>query len=115
MLEVVNSTATIINPEVTTAVSGLFTLAFQTILLLLVAGITWGVRLGLQTIKNSLIRSFVRRAVAWAQQRLVGNEEKQKWVAAQIHKKFPRLDREDVETFIEEAVLNLKKGLSAGN
>lgn len=115
MLNVITSSTTIINPEVTQAVGSLLSLAFQTLLLLLVAGVTWGVKLGLASIKNGIVRAFARRAVAYAAQRLsqVSDEEKRKSVAAKIHAKFPRLSEVEVEHYLEEAYVSLKAGLDA--
>lgn len=113
MFNVITSTASILSPEVTNGINGLFALGFQTLLLVLVAGLTWALKLGLGTIKNGIVRAFARRAVAYAQQRLMGNEEKRKYVAEQIHKKFPRISQNDAEQFLEEAVVSLKSGLES--
>lgn len=115
MLEVINSSATIVNPQVTNAINSIFSTAFETTLLLAVAGVTWAIKLGISTIKNSLVRSFAMRAVAFAAQRLttLSDEEKRKAVAAKIHAKFPRLSEEEVDHFLEEAYVNLKAGLES--
>jgi len=117
MLEVIASTGTIVNPQITTAVNNMFALAFQTGLLALVGGLTWAVTLGLSSIKNSIVRAFAQRAVAYAAQRLssVSDEEKRKVVAEKIHKKFPRLPSEEVEHFLEEAYTNLQAGLKSAS
>lgn len=115
MLDVVTSTATIVSPQVNQAVNGLFGAAFETLGLLLVSGLVYGVKLGLSQIKNGLIRGVARRAVAFAGQRLsnLSDDEKRKAVADKIHEKFPRLSEDDVQHFLEEAYVELKTGLDA--
>ncbi len=112
MFNVIVSTAAVVNPQVTQALNSLFSVAFQALLLALVAGLTYGVKMGLNLIKNSLVRNFAQRAVSFAENRIVGDEEKRKAVAAKIHEKFPRLSEDEVNHFLEEAVTNLQAGLS---
>lgn len=113
MFDLVTSTATLVNPEVNAAVGGLFTTAFHGLLLVFVAGLTYGVKLGLGSIKNSIVRAFAQRAVAFAENRLTGDEEKRKYVAAQIHAKFPRISEDDANHYLEEAVTKLHTDLTA--
>lgn len=117
MIEVIQSTATLVNPQITGAVNSLFGVAFETVTLLLVAGLTWGVKLGLSTIKNGILRAFANRAVAYAAQRLttLSDEDKRQVVAQKIHDKFPRLPEDEVEHYLEEAYVNLKAGLAAAH
>lgn len=110
-MDVFTSSSTIVNPAVTSAVNALFTTAFHGLLLVLVAGLTYGVKLGLGGIKNGIVRAFVQRAVSFAENRLTSNEEKRHYVAEQIHKQFPRISEEDAEQYLEEAVTKLKSGL----
>jgi hypothetical protein len=118
MFDIVTTTATILNPQVNSAVNSIFKSLFEGLTLACVAGITYGIKLGISTIKNSLIRSFANRAVAFAAQRLtnLSDEAKRQAVAAKIHEKFPRLDEEEVNHFLEEAYVSLKASLAeAGN
>lgn len=117
MLDIVTSSTTIVNTQVNTGINGILSLAFETTLLALAAGLTWGVKLGLSTIKNGIIRAFASRAVAFAAQRLsdLSDEEKRLVVAQKIHDKFPRLPTEEVDHYLEEAYTNLKAGLSSVN
>lgn len=116
MFDIVTTTATIINPQVNSAVNSVFKSLFEALTLATMAGITYGIKLGISTIKNSLIRSFANRAVAFAAQRLssLSDEAKRLSVAEKIHEKFPRLDEEEVDHFLEEAYINLQATL-AGN
>ena len=111
MFNVITSTQTIVNPQITTAVNNLFTVGFEAVTLLMVAGLTYGIKLGLSLIHNSIIRSFAERAVAFAENRIVGDEPKRQAVAEKISKAFPRLSQAEVDHFLEEAVTNLKAGL----
>ncbi len=113
MLDVIRSTATIVNPEVTGAVNQLLVTGIQAALLALVAGLTWGVKLGLNSMKSSWKRTIAERLVKFAFQRIQPNEEKRAYVATKLHEKFPRISQEEIEQLLEEAVVNLKKGLAA--
>lgn len=115
VFDVITTTATIVNPTVNTAVNNVFATAFETLTLLAVAGLTYGIKLGLSTIKNGLVRSFARRAVAFAAQRLtdLSDDAKRKVVADKIHAKFPRLSSEEVDHYLEEAYVTLKAGLDS--
>lgn len=112
MFDVITSTQEIVNPQVTTAVNNLFSVSFESILLLASAGLTYGIKLGLGLIHNSLVRAFAQRAVSYAENRLIGSEEKRRVVAAKIHAKFPRLSEDEINHFLEEAVTNLQAGIS---
>lgn len=114
MLDVITSTATIVNPQVTSALHGVFATAFETGLLLLVSGGVWLAKLGINSIKNRLIRAFASRAVAFAAQRLpdLSNDEKRAEVARRIHAKFSRLSQDEIDHYLEEAYVNLKSGLA---
>lgn len=117
MLDIVTSTATIVNPAVNTAINGFFTSTFEALALLISGGLAYGIKLGISTIKNSIIRAFATRAVAFAGQRLtsLSDDEKRKVVAQKIHDKFPRLPADEVDHFLEEAYVNLQAGLTAAN
>lgn len=112
MFNIIASTSSIISPQITTAVNNLFSVGFESLLLLLAAGLTYGIKLGLSLIHNSLIRAFAQRAVSYAENRIIGSEEKRKLVAAKIHEKFPRLSEDEINHFLEEAVINLQEGIS---
>ena len=113
MLDVIASTATIVNPEVTGAVNEFLVTGIRAGLLALVAGLTWAVKLGLDSMKSSWKKTIAERLVKFAFQRITPNEEKRAFVADKLHKKFPRLSAEEIEQLLEEAVVNLKTGLNA--
>ena len=113
IFDVIATTATVVNPQITGAINNLFTVGFEALLLLLTAGLTYGVKLGLGMIKNNIVRAFATRAVAYAENKIVGDEEKRMAVAAKIHEKFPRLSEEELNHYLEEAVINLQRGLYA--
>lgn len=110
-MDVITSTATIVNPEVTGIVNELFLTAFKAGLLFLVSGATWGIKTWLSSMKSGWKRAISARLVAFAQQRMTTSEEKRQYVAQKIHDKFPRLKQEEVEHLLEEAVANLKAGI----
>ncbi len=113
MFDVITTTSSIVNPQVTSAVNSVFGSLFEMLALLLAAGASYGLKLGISTIKNGLVRSFASRAVAFAGQRLttLSDEDKRKAVAEKIHAKFPRLSTEEVDHYLEEAYVMLKAGL----
>lgn len=108
MFNIITTTQTIVNPQITESVNNLLSVGFESLVLLATAGLTYGIKMGLGLIKNSLVRSFAQRAVSFAENRMVGDAEKRAVVAARIHEKFPRLSEEEVAHFLEEAVINLK-------
>lgn len=111
MLDVITSTATIVNPEITGAVNSLLQTGIQAALLALVGAVTWGVKLGINTMKSGWKRTVAERLVKFAAQRFTPNEEKRAYVAAKLHERFPRITQEEIEHLLEEAVVNLKNGL----
>lgn len=113
MLDVIASTATIMNPEVNGAVNQLLTTGIQAALLALVAGATWAVKLGVNSMKSGWKRTVAQRLVKFAAQRITPNQDKRAYVAAKLHKQFPRISEEEIEHLLEEAVVNFKKGLEA--
>lgn len=113
MIEVITSTATIVNPELNGAINQLLVTGLHAALLALVGGLTWGVKLGLNSMKSSWKRTIAERLVKFAFQRIEPNEEKRAYVAGKLHEKFPRISKEEVEHLLEEAVVNLKQGISA--
>lgn len=113
-MDVLTSTATIVNPEITSAVNDLLVTGIRAGMLALVAALTWGVKLGINSIKSSWKRQLAERLVKFAYQRITPNEEKRKYVAVKLREKIKRLSEEEAEQLVEEAVVNLKKGL-AGN
>lgn len=113
MLDVITSTATIINPEVTGAVNQFLVTGIQAALLALVGGLTWGVKLGLNSMKSGWKRTVAQRLVKFAAQRIVPNEDKRAYVATKLHKQFPRISEEEIEHLLEEAVVNFKNGLES--
>lgn len=113
MFNIITSTATIVSPQITTALNSFISVGFESLLLLATAGLTYGIKMGLGLIHNSLVRAFAQRAVSYAENRMIGNDEKRKVVAAKIHEKFPRLSEDEINHFLEEAVVNLQAGNSA--
>lgn len=112
MLEVAQSTSTVVDTQVATAVSQLMSLGLQAVLLALTTAITWGVKLGLNSMKSAWKRTIAARLVRFAQQRITPNEEKRKYVAVKLHERFPKISEEEIEHLLEEAVVNLKRGLA---
>lgn len=111
MTEVITSTLTIVNPGINSAVNELLTNGLKAVTLLLVTGVTYGINYWIKSLKSSWQKAIAARAVAYAQQKITGNEEKRQVAAAKIHAKIPRISAQDIEDLLEEAVVNLKAGL----
>ena len=111
MNELLVSTATIVNEGVTHAVNDLLGSALKAVTLLAVSGLTYGIKLWVNSMKSSWKRQLAFRAVAFAQQRITGNEEKRKAAAAKIHQRLPRISEDEINDLLEEAVVTLKAGL----
>jgi len=77
--------------------------------------IIWIVRVLLQLLRLRLLRDCARQLVRWAAQKLpedLSGSSKFRRVMARLKKIFPRVPEERLEHAIEEAVLDLKRGLS---
>lgn len=53
-------------------------------------------------------QNLAYRLVCYAENKVLGNAEKQQYVADQLHQKFPSIDPEEVKHLIEEAVIKLQ-------
>ncbi len=81
----------------------------------LVLVLIWLVRAGLRLLHFRLLRDCARQLVHWAAQKLpedLSGSAKFRRVMARLKKAFPRVPQEQLETAIEEAVLELKAGLA---
>jgi hypothetical protein len=77
--------------------------------------IIWVVRLVLQLLRLRLLRDCARQLVRWAAQKLpedLSGSAKFRSVMDRLKKIFPRVPEDQLEHAIEEAVLELKHGLS---
>jgi len=113
MFDVLTSTAGVMTPEVNGALNNLLLTGIHAGMLALVAGLTWGVKLGINSMKSGWKRTIAERLVKFAYQRIAPNEEKRKYVAVKLHEKFPRISEEEIEHLLEEAVVNLKTNLES--
>jgi hypothetical protein len=113
MLEVITSTATIINPQITGAVNDMLTVGLKAALIGVTALLSWGIKVGVSSIKSSWKRAIAQRLVAYASKKLTDNESKRQYVAHQLHVQFPRISEEEANHLLEEAVVNLQTSLAA--
>lgn len=111
MIDLFTSTATIVNPQINAGINNLLTSAIQLVLLVFASGATWAIKLLINNLHSGFKEALARRLVAYAEQKLPTNEEKMKYVAEQIHSRFPRIEETEIQHLIEEAVVNLKTQL----
>lgn len=111
MFEVIRSTAEIVNPQVNSAVNDMLNMGIKTGTLAITALLSWGIKLGISSMKSSWKRVIAQRLVSYASQRLDGSEEKRAYVARKLHEHFPRISEEEASHLLEEAVVNLKASL----
>lgn len=109
MFEVIGSSATVLNPQFNSALNGLLSDALQLVLL----GVASLAALALNKWKASLNsgwkQALADRAVKWAEQKFVDNDEKQKNAAAFLSERLKgRVAPAEIEHLLEEAVFNMK-------
>ena len=59
-------------------------------------------------IKNEGQKAMAQRLVAYAEQKLSNNVEKNSYVANQLSSKFPELSKDEIQHLLEEAVVSLQ-------
>jgi len=73
----------------------------------------WILTLSVGSIKSWIIRALAIRLVRYAFEKIPSKSERYDFVAKKLAEKFSFLAEEEIETYIEEAVVNLKAGLGA--
>ncbi len=114
MLNVLTSTATIVNPAVTEGVHNILTDVLQFGLLALTTAATWAVKLGINHLGSSWKQAVAYRLVAFAENRIPTSPEKLAYASKKLSSHFPRLSADEIQHLIEEAVYNLKSGIAQG-
>ena len=112
-MNILASTATIVSPQITQQIGTVLNDVVQLALLLLVSGIGWLVKLGINHMGSTWKQSVAKRLVAYASQKIDANDAKVGYVAAQMHEKFPRMSQDEIHHLLEEAVVGLKAQLSS--
>lgn len=108
---IITSSATIISPAVNSAFNQTLNDLLQLACLLVVSGIGWLVKLGINNLNSSWKKAIALRFVSYAEQKIVGNDEKLAYVSKEMAEHFPRLDAIEIQHHIEEAVVELKSKL----
>lgn len=108
MFDVITSTATIVSPQVNTAINHIL----GSLLELILAGLGTIAIAALQSFRKSQQswwkKAIAERAVKFVQQRYFENDEKQKEASKLISQHFPRISEQEVAHLMEEAVVNMK-------
>lgn len=106
-LDILTSTATVVNPQLTATIHNTLVDLLQLTLLGLSAAASYGVKIWINSMNSSWKKAIALRLVKFAEQRLLGNKEKLDYVAKKLHEHFPRLGEEEISQLIEEAVADL--------
>jgi len=113
MIDVITSTATIVNPQINGAINAIL----HDLLQLILAGLGTLALAALQNYRKSQQsfwkKAIAERAVKFVQQRYLENQEKQNQAAKLISEHFPRLSEEEVHHLLEEAVVNMKMQMAS--
>lgn len=108
MFDIIRSTATILSPEVTTAVHDLLLNVLQLVSLLVVSSIGLLVKKYINSLNSAWKQKLAYRFVAFAEQRLTANDEKLNYAKGKLKEFFPRLSNEEIEHLVEESVSSLR-------
>lgn len=110
MLDVIASTSTIVNPQLTSGVHDVLYSLLQLAAIGLTTGATWAIKLWINSMNSGWKQTIAARLVKYAQQRIPSNGEKLRYVSEKLHDHFPRLSVEEISHLLEESVSDLKTG-----
>jgi len=108
MFDVLASTASILNPQVNEAIHTLLMDTLNLVLLAVVGIAGSAINKWRMSMKSSWKQTVASRLVAYAEQKLQDNAARRQYVAAQLAQIFPRIQPDEIDHLLEEAVLNLK-------
>ncbi len=102
------STAAILSPSFNQALNNTLTDVLELVLIGVATLLGLALKAWISNMKNGIVRAVASTLVAYAEQKIVSNDDRQAYVAGQLSAKFPRLSREEIKHIIEEAVIQLK-------
>lgn len=108
MLSLFTSSGTVVTPQLTDAIHNTLSDLLQLILLAVSTGAGLLIKRYLNSMGTGLKRTIATRLVKFAEQRLVGNDQKLNYVTQELSKALPRLSTEEIHHLAEEAVYNLQ-------
>lgn len=108
MFNVITSSAVVVSPQLTQSVHDFLYSLLALLLNGLTAAAIWAIRTWLKSLNSSWKQALAKRLVAYAQQKIGDNAERRQYVASELAKRFPRLDAEEIDHLLEEAVVQLK-------
>lgn len=108
MLSLLTSTGTVVTPQLTDAIHNTLSDLLQLILLAVSTGAGLLIKNYLNSMGTGLKQTIATRLVKFAEQRLVGNDQKLNYVTQELSKAFPRLNPDEIHHLVEEAVYNLE-------
>lgn len=115
MLEILQSTATIVSPafnqSFNTALSDLIQLA----VLGLIGVSSVALKAWIGQMKYDWQKSIALKLVAYAEQKLLTNDDKLTYVKSKLKEALPRLSDQDIDHLVESSVLQLKATLGTIN
>ena len=108
MLEILTSTATIVDPQITKTFHDLLLTILQAAALGLSLAVSYGVKLWINSMNSGWKKAIAERLVKFAEQKFLTNEDKLNYVSEKMSEHFPRLKEEEIHHLLEEAVSNLQ-------
>lgn len=111
MFEVIASSQQVVNAQVTSSLHEAISSLLDLVVIAVSGGAAWLIKLGISKLRFEWQKGIANRVVSYAEMKLVGSQEKREYAAKRIHEKFPRLSEDEINHLLEEAVLNLQKGL----
>lgn len=108
MFEVLQSTNSFVSPEILDSVSRVVTELIQLAILTITAAIGYAVKLWINSLNSKWKQALATRLVSYAQQKIDLNDDKLNYVSTELRKFFPKMSEQEMNHFIEEAVLHLK-------
>ncbi len=88
--------------------------ALQAVLIGVASAAGYGIKLWINSMNSSWKKTLATRLVKYAEQKIEGDTEKQKWVAGELSRLLKnRVTPDEVSHLIEEAFMNMKAQLAA--
>ena len=107
-MNILTSTVTIVSPALSSALDT----TLKDLLNLIAIGVMtltgMGIRLWISNMKSGLTKMVALKLVSYAEQKFIDNAEKQKYVADELSKRFPRIASAEIQHILEAAVVELK-------
>lgn len=103
----------IMTPQMNASIHNLLSDLLQTVLIGVATAAGLGVKIWINRMNSSWKKTLAERFVKYAEAKIEGDTDKQKWVADQLSEKLKgRVTPDEVNHLIEEAFINMKAQLA---